>query len=225
MSTSSSSTTPLLDPAGATVALEQVSARVDALIAAWESPQRPPVLTEFLPEKPLEMRRLVLTELIKVDLEYRWRQYNIPKTIEEYLTEFPELADAGKVPCDLIYEEYHIRRQSPEPPDPEEYIRRFPTQAEPLRRMLNLQGDQTTTLAVGRRRPPNDIGNQIDDFDVLLRLGEGAFAAVYLARQRSMQRLVALKVSRDHGTESMTLAQLDHPNIVRVYDQRVLPAE
>ena len=40
-----------------------------------------------------------------------------------------------------------------------------------------------------------------------------------------MQRLVALKVSRDHGTESITLAQLDHENIVRVYDQRVLPAE
>jgi hypothetical protein len=36
---------------------------------------------------------------------------------------------------------------------------------------------------------------------------------------------VALKVSQDHGTESITLAQLDHPNIVRVYDQRVLSAE
>ena len=60
---------------------------------------------------------------------------------------------------------------------------------------------------------------------MLLRLGEGAFASVYLARQRSMQRLVALKVSRDHGTESITLAQLDHPNIVRVFDQRVLTAE
>jgi serine/threonine protein kinase len=222
---STSSTTPLLDPAGATVALEQVSARVDALIGAWESPQRPPALSEFLPEKPLEMRRLVLTELIKVDLEYRWQQHNLPKTIEEYLAEFPELADAGKIPCDLIYEEYHIRRQSPEPPDPSDYLRRFPAQAEPLKRMLNLQADQTTTMAVGRRRPPTDIGNQIDDFDVLLRLGEGAFAAVYLARQRSMQRLVALKVSRDHGTESITLAQLDHQNLVRVYDQRVLAAE
>ncbi len=224
--TSSSTTTPLLDPAGATVALEQVSARIDALIAAWESPQRPPRLSDYLPDKPLEMRRLVLTELIKVDLEYRWQQHNLPKLIEEYLTEFPELADAGKLPCDLIYEEFHIRRQSPEPPDPSDYLRRFPTQAEPLKRMLNLQAtEHTTTLAVGRRRPPTDIGNQIDDFDVLLRLGEGAFAAVYLAKQRSMQRLVALKVSRDHGTESQTLAQLDHQHIVRVYDQRILPAE
>jgi hypothetical protein len=134
------------------LALEQVSARVDALIGAWESPQRPPTLREFLPENPLELRRLVLTELIKVDLEYRWQQHNLPKTIEEYLAEFPELADAGKVPCDLIYEEYHIRRQSPDPPDPSDYLRRFPAQAEPLKRMLNLQADHTTTAAVARRR-------------------------------------------------------------------------
>jgi serine/threonine protein kinase len=222
---SSSTTRPLLDPAGATVALEQVSARVDSLIGAWESPERPPTLSKFLPDQPLEFRRLVLTELIKVDLEYRWQQHGLPKTIEEYLAEFPELAEAGKLPCDLIYEEYLIRRRTAQPPDGAEYLRRFPAQAEQLRRMLDLPADQTTTMAVGRRRPPGDIGNQIDDFDVLLRLGEGAFAAVYLARQRSMQRLVALKVSRDHGTESQTLAQLDHQNIVRVYDQRVLPAE
>jgi serine/threonine protein kinase len=33
---------------------------------------------------------------------------------------------------------------------------------------------------------------------------------------------VALKISADRGTEPQTLAQLDHPNIVRVYDQRLL---
>jgi serine/threonine protein kinase len=54
-------------------------------------------------------------------------------------------------------------------------------------------------------------------------LGRGAFAAVYLARQRSMKRMVALKVSADRGTEPQMLAQMDHPNIVRVYDQRTLP--
>ena len=38
-----------------------------------------------------------------------------------------------------------------------------------------------------------------------------------------MQRLVALKVSSDRGFEPQTLAQLDHPHIVRVFDQRQLP--
>ena len=44
-----------------------------------------------------------------------------------------------------------------------------------------------------------------------------------LARQRSLQRLVALKVSANRGVEPQTLAQLDHPHIVRVYDQRTVP--
>ncbi|AHH18347.1 putative serine/threonine protein kinase [Nocardia nova SH22a] len=66
-------------------------------------------------------------------------------------------------------------------------------------------------------------GVRIDDFDLLLELGHGAFAKVFLARQRSMQRLVAVKISADHGIEPQTLAQLDHESIVRVYDQRVLP--
>ena len=60
----------------------------------------------------------------------------------------------------------------------------------------------------------------IDDFELLAQLGKGSFATVYLARQTSMQRRVALKVSTDLGSEPQTLAQLDHPNIVRVYDQK-----
>ena len=63
-------------------------------------------------------------------------------------------------------------------------------------------------------------GEIIDDFELLANLGRGAFATVFLARQTSMQRLVALKVSRNLGSEPQTLAQMDHPNIVRVYDQR-----
>jgi serine/threonine protein kinase len=67
-----------------------------------------------------------------------------------------------------------------------------------------------------------DVGQRIDDFDLLMRLGRGAFARVFLARQRSMHRLVAVKISRDHGTEPQTMAQLDHDYIVRVFDQRHL---
>ncbi|MEU7766296.1 serine/threonine-protein kinase [Nocardia sp. NPDC049190] len=67
-----------------------------------------------------------------------------------------------------------------------------------------------------------EIGQRIDDFDLLTGLGSGAFARVFLARQRSLQRLVAVKVSADRGTEPQTLAQLDHDYIVRVFDQRLL---
>jgi eukaryotic-like serine/threonine-protein kinase len=48
---------------------------------------------------------------------------------------------------------------------------------------------------------------------------------VFLARQISMQRMVALKLSADKGNEPQTLATLEHPNIIRVYDQRKLPGQ
>ncbi len=66
------------------------------------------------------------------------------------------------------------------------------------------------------------VGQRLDDFDLLIELGSGAFARVFLARQLSMQRLVAVKISANHGHEPQTLAQLDHDHIVRVFDQHVL---
>ncbi|OBB05819.1 protein kinase [Mycobacteriaceae bacterium 1482268.1] len=67
-----------------------------------------------------------------------------------------------------------------------------------------------------------EVGQQLDDFDLLVELGSGAFARVFLARQRSMQRLLAVKISANRGHEPQTLAQLDHDYIVRVFDQRIL---
>jgi eukaryotic-like serine/threonine-protein kinase len=67
-----------------------------------------------------------------------------------------------------------------------------------------------------------EVGQQLDDFDLLIELGSGAFARVFLARQRSLQRLVAVKISANRGDEPQTLAQLEHDYIVRVFDQRIL---
>jgi eukaryotic-like serine/threonine-protein kinase len=62
------------------------------------------------------------------------------------------------------------------------------------------------------------------DFVVLLQLGRGSFARVYLAQQRSLNRLVALKVSDKPAiAEAMTLAGLEHDHIVKVYAEFVDP--
>ncbi len=63
-------------------------------------------------------------------------------------------------------------------------------------------------------------GDEIDEFQILQRLGRGAFASVYLARQSTAQRLVALKIGEREDGELIHLAQLDHPSVVRVYDRR-----
>jgi serine/threonine protein kinase len=201
--------------------LSLVSSRLDGFARKWEAEGSPPRLAEYIPNEPPAVRRIVLIELIKVDLDYRWAGGQL-KRVEDYAAEFPELVGPAGVPCDLIVAEYEARRKHQTAPAVEDFAARFPAQAETVARLL---GAPTTVRVVKKVGNPAEVlpGQQLDDFDLLALVGEGAFARVFLARQRSMQRLVAVKVSADQGAEPQTLAQLDHPNVVRVYDQRVLP--
>lgn len=200
-----------------------LSGYVDAFIAAWSQLDSEPRLSEFLPASPASLKRLVLIELIKVDLEHRWLNNRQPRLVEDYLAEFPELENDG-APWDLVYEEFQIRREAGDAVKPDAYFARFPKQVDELRRLLR-ETDLIKSSSMTRKRGPAELnpGESVDDFDLLTLLGTGAFAQVFLARQRSMQRLVALKVSVERGDEPQTMAQLDHPHVVRVYDQRALP--
>lgn len=191
---------------------------------AWKPAGEPPSIAAYLPAEPAALRRMVLLELVKIDLERRVSAGGPRKTLEDYAREFPDLLQEGGLPCDLIYEEFHVRQQAGETADYSDYLRRFPAQAPALRRLFGLPSTRVTKPESARVALPElTVGQCLDDFEILGKLGEGAFAKVFLARQRSMQRRVALKVSARESAEPQTMAQLDHPNIVRVYDQRQLP--
>lgn len=70
---------------------------------------------------------------------------------------------------------------------------------------------------------------EIDGYRIERRLGEGGMAAVYLATQLSLDRPVAIKVVHFRGSgadqmavrfehEARTIARLEHPNIVGIYE-------
>lgn len=72
-------------------------------------------------------------------------------------------------------------------------------------------------------------GRQLGDFQLLKRLGQGAMAVVYLARQVSLDRLVAFKVLRRDlaedekyiarfRQEAKAAAALVHANIAQIYE-------
>lgn len=227
---------PMAHPAppvpGATVAADRspIEARgtgiadvVERFADAWRTAATPPNLADYLPDSPA-IRRVSLIELIKVDLANRWGRGAAPKRLADYAAELPELR-TWPLPPDLLYEEFHVRRQAGGTVDVAEYTAAYPEQADQLSEMLATD-DYHSTLMTVAPEPANldDLaaGQRIDDFDLMTGLGRGAFARVFLARQRSMQRLVAVKISRDKGAEPQTLAQLDHDYIVRVFDQRVL---
>jgi serine/threonine protein kinase len=61
----------------------------------------------------------------------------------------------------------------------------------------------------------------LNDFELLRPLGEGSFGQVFLARQQSLGRLVAIKVTRNQSSEARTLASLEHDHIIRVFFESV----
>lgn len=207
----------------AKAALPLVAQQVRFFAEAWKT-GTPPSPSDYLTEAVPAVRRLLLVELIKVDIRRRWRLTELRQTVEHYLDNYPELRSDGHLPYDLLVEEYQARRQAGEAVAVEEYARRFPDHAASLRRLL-CDADRAPSTSMAFVPPADEweAGQRLDDFDLLLRVGQGAFGRVFLARQRSMQRLVALKVSADRGNEPQTMAQLDHPHIVRVFDQRLLP--
>ena len=69
-----------------------LAGQVQAFIQAWEGRPEPPDVAEFVTDGPTNIRRLVLFEIIKVDLDYRWSRGRQPRPVEDYLAAFPELA-------------------------------------------------------------------------------------------------------------------------------------
>ena len=92
------------------------------------------------------------------------------------------------------------------------------------------RGNQT--LVVNARsvaQKPKQVGNLAADYELLEVLGEGGMGVVYTARQASIDRTVAVKMlkpnlaaSRDLQlkflSEAVVTGDLDHPNIVPMYD-------
>ncbi len=215
-----------------------IAVKVDEFVAAWEATapdDAPPSLRGVLQGVAVTEQLPVLWELIKIDLEFRWQDERAPECLEFYLSLFPEIGSVDVFPPHLIYEEVKIRGQFAGEVDLAELPRRFPRQADALQALLGTLVARTSTSQIPptqashssdaaqqtkRRIDQLRAGDVIDDFDLLLLLGSGSFARVFLARQISLDRLVALKVSKSVGSEPRTLAQLDHVNIVRVFDQR-----
>jgi serine/threonine protein kinase len=103
----------------------------------------------------------------------------------------------------------------------------FPAPAEPPARTH----DAPPTIEIpeqarrGSRDPERPMallpGAKVDDFEIISLLGQGAFGHVYLARQISLDRQVALKISANRGSEGRTMARLEHQHIVQVFSETV----
>ncbi len=204
--------------------------------AEWEASLRgtraePPRLAHYVPDGSA-VRLSVLADLVRIDMRQRWQRPGAAgRRMVDYAREFPELA-AGPWFAELVCEEYAVRQQYRPIAVSEfvgEYAPEFPELAVRLRTLLNgrddpppAEDDPVDTVDIGVLPADVEIGATLDDFDLLTVLGGDESAKVFLARQRSMQRLVAVRVEVGAGHDAHTVAQLDHRYIVRVFDQRLI---
>jgi eukaryotic-like serine/threonine-protein kinase len=171
--------------------------------------------------------------ILRTDMALRW---DVGEKVgaQWYLDRFRDLGEDTIVA--LIYEEFCLKEEDQEHPDPAEFLARFRQVAGPLGRVLEIHelvgsGTVPSTLSYssstngaattsGRAFP--EAGETIADFVLVEELGRGAFARVFLAKERELaDRPVALKVSRRGSREPQTLARLQHTHIVPVHSHRI----
>jgi serine/threonine protein kinase len=116
---------------------ELVNAHAEHLERAWREGGKSVDLRDFLPAADSPLHLAVLHELIKTDLEMRWRA-NRPGVLEDYLERFPELGEAPSLPPSLVYEEYRVRNLFGDHPALELYRQRFPAQFDRFEKILKV---------------------------------------------------------------------------------------
>lgn len=169
-------------------ALERIDNLCSEFEGKWQSNQ-PPTIESLLPrDLPEHERNALLAELIVLDVDYRQRRGETP-TAQEYLDRFPDDSALIKE----AFNEDAKRTGSFEPPTVEHLAKLFPA------------------------------------LEIIELIGVGGMGAVYKARQEGLDRIVALKIlPKEFGhdvkfalrftREARTLAKLNHPNIVSVYE-------
>ena len=101
-------------------------------------------LESFLPPAGDPLRQISLVELVKSDLELRWRRGK-GLTIEVYLDRFPELKALPSLWPQLLFEEFRIRQQFGDKPGLAGYQQRFPEQFRAIEDLVK-QSAQAATL-------------------------------------------------------------------------------
>lgn len=219
---------------------------------AWLASQFPDI-AKSLPEDATA-RAAILPQLVLADLEFRLKRRE-PARVETYLERFPELLKNATAIQEFLTAEFHLRRRFEPLLSPAEYQLRFPqfaaaisdlsangpdgygTKVFRLKTVATGEGDvlgaldgDSITLFRSQDDPIVDAGNLADwtDLEIREELGHGGMGTVYLAWQRSLERLVAVKVLRPFADlppdaharfrrEAIVAAQLHHPNIVQVF--------
>ncbi|MHB0960343.1 MAG: WD40 repeat domain-containing serine/threonine protein kinase [Pirellulaceae bacterium] len=205
----------------------------------------------------LDRRQLAVIDQLALDFEQAWKQGKLPR-IEAFLRR-PEVDPSiqGLLFDELLTIEMEYRVRRSQTPDLAKYQARFPHLAERVEAVFdyvcpsilqrapghNSDNSRGDAVFAGDAKCPADGGpaesrstrddrplpKHVGRYAILRLIAEGGFGRVMLAKDAELNRLVAVKVSRqglftgEHDVsrfleEARMAAQLKHPNIVSIHD-------
>ena len=161
----------------------------------------------------------LLTALVKADLSARFERGQRPSAAD-YLELFPDLCGDRERVVSLVYEEFCLLEDRHENPDVSEFCARYGPWSDSLRSQLAYHRELSQIIGQSRSRVRYPAtGELFKSFELRKVLGEGGASQVYLAADKSLaDRLVVLKLSHSPGNEPTIMGQLDHKNIVPIYN-------
>lgn len=205
---------------------------IDELRTVWEHAETVPDLASLL-RRTRQLTPEEMLDFCLIDQSYRWRTA-APLTVEDYLVLCPALRDNPGLLFELAYGELRTRRQLRGALPAGEIEARFPEFASRLHKQLEVGSwlehaaprpasmalPQICSLHRSGRVGPYELGEPI---------AHGGMGVIFRARHVDLNRVVALKMirpdrvprevdQRRFHNESVTIAQLDHPHIVPIYD-------
>jgi len=176
---------------------------------------RSPQIDDYLAGAGLDRWQLTI-ELVHSELELRLRDRQ-PARLTQYLQRYPDLEHLPNELAPILETEIKIRHQNGESPDLREYESRYPQLGSKVREIFRQLG----------AAPPTIPGYECSEV-----VGQGGMGVVYKARQRLLNREVALKVIRQDKLadsvaadsfrdrfrrEAEAVASINHPHVVQIF--------
>jgi serine/threonine-protein kinase len=156
----------MADPRVAAVAaLNSADAFLEAFEDAWSRGETPRIESFLPPSSQPALRRSVLEELLKIDINWRWSSMGRGGarltlfSLEDYCRQFPELGGMAELPDSLIGEDYRAMNRWGSAPEHGSYLARFADRAPRLRLLLQqidreLAKEFANRPPTGRLTPP-----------------------------------------------------------------------